>query len=94
MAGRALGTAVIVLALLTTPLSAQAPGASKVPRVGVIGERSASDNFLAAFRQGLRDLGYVEGQNLLIEYRWTARGDRLPALMGELLSLQPDLIVT
>jgi putative ABC transport system substrate-binding protein len=94
MAGRALGTAVIVLALLTTPLSAQAPGASKVPRVGVIGERSASDNFLAAFRQGLRDLGYVEGQNIVVEYRYAQTAlDRVPALATEPARLPVDVLV-
>ena len=94
MAARALGTVVIVLALLTTPLSAQAPGASKVPRVGVIGERSASDNFLAAFRQGLRELGYVEGQNIVVEYRYAQTAlDRVPALATELARLPVDVLV-
>lgn len=94
MAGRALGAVVIVLALLTTPLSAQAPGVFKVPRVGVIGERSASDNFLAAFRQGLRDLGYIEGQNIVIEYRYAQTAlDRVPALATELARLPVDVLV-
>jgi putative ABC transport system substrate-binding protein len=94
MAGRALGAVVIVLALLTTPLSAQAPGAPRVPRVGVIGERSASDNFLVAFRQGLRDLGYVEGQNIVVEYRYAQTAlDRVPALATELARLPVDVLV-
>lgn len=59
----------ITLGLLV-PLVAQAQQPSKVPRVGVIGESSPADPFLAAFRQGLRELGYTEGQSIAIEYRY------------------------
>jgi putative ABC transport system substrate-binding protein len=49
---------------------------------------------LEAFRQGLRDLGWVEGQNIIVEYRWAeGRFDRLPDLMAELVHLKVDLIV-
>lgn len=48
-----------------------------------------------AFRQGLRELKYVEGTNILLQYRWAdAKFDRLPALAAELVSLKPDIIVT
>ena len=53
--------------LLGTPLAAEAQRAEKTPRVGVISERLPSDSFVAAFRQGLRDLGYVEGRNVVVE---------------------------
>ena len=81
--------------LVAAPLSAVAqPVSSRVPRIGVIGERSSSDPFLAAFRQGLREQGYVEGQNVLTEYR-NAHGapDRVPKLAAELVRLGVDVLV-
>jgi putative ABC transport system substrate-binding protein len=84
---RALGTLVALRAA-----EAQPPG--KVYRIGYISPGTGPSGLTETFRQGLRDLGYVESQNLVIEYRWTARGDRLPELMGELVGLKPDLIVT
>lgn len=71
--------------------------ARKVPRIGLVGVTSAAGyaRQVGAMRQGFRDLGYVEGQNLVIEYRWAdGRYDRLPALAVELIGLQPDVIVT
>ena len=84
------------LSLLAAPLAAEAQRVSKLPRVGVLSPfTSASDSFLEAFRQGLRDLGYVEGQNVLLEYR-SAEGtaDRLPGLAAQLTRLRVDVIVT
>jgi putative ABC transport system substrate-binding protein len=84
------------LALVAAPLAAEAQRVSKLPRVGVLSPfTSASDSFLEAFRQGLRDLGYVEGQNVLFEYR-SAEGtaDRLPGLAAQLTRLRVDVIVT
>jgi len=84
-------------ALLTTPLAAIAQQAEKVFRIGFFSPNSAevSQNRLAAFRQGLRERGWVEGQNLLIEYRWAdGKVDRLPALAAELIRLKVDIIVT
>jgi putative ABC transport system substrate-binding protein len=88
----------VVLALLSAPLTAGGqPVTGKVPRVGLLGVTSAADYALQveAMRQGFRDLGYVEGQNMVIEYRWAeGRYDRLPALAAELIRLQPDVLVT
>jgi len=88
----------IVLAVSTVPMPAAAQSApGKVPRVGFLGVTSPAGyaRQVAAMRQGFRDLGYIEGQNILIEYRWAdGRYDRLPALAAELIRLQPDLIVT
>jgi putative tryptophan/tyrosine transport system substrate-binding protein len=66
----------------------------KVPRIGVLGEKSPADPFLAAFRQGLRELGYTEGQNIVVEYRY-ANGmvDRFPELAAELIRLKVDVLV-
>jgi len=89
---------VVVLALVSAPLAAGAqPAPGKVARVGLLGVTSAEGyaRQVAALRQGFRDLGYVEGRNLVIEYRWAeSRYDRLPALAAELIRLQPDVIVT
>ena len=78
--------------LLAAPLAAEAEQAGKVWRIGVL---LASDSpNVEAFRQELRKLGYVEGRNILIEYRWhEGKYDRLPALAAELVNLKPDLIL-
>jgi putative ABC transport system substrate-binding protein len=69
-----------------------------VPRVGVLSNNSlasASVHYLEPFRQGLRDLGYVEGQNIVVEYRFAEwQEDRLPALAAELVQLPVDVLVT
>jgi putative ABC transport system substrate-binding protein len=70
---------------------------ARVPRVGYLGVGTSGPNtlLLAAFRDGLRDLGYVEGQNVLIEYRFVdGRLEQAPALAAELVALEVDLIVT
>ena len=76
---------------------AQAQQPTKVPRIGYLAVNSLSDNAarIDAFRQGLRELGYVEGKNIIIEWR-SAEGkpDRLPALAAELVSLQVDVLVS
>ena len=77
------------------PVEAQQP--KKVPRIGFLlaPARSAVAESLDAFRQGLRELGYAEGQNIVIEYRYAeGQYDRLPALAVELVRLQVDVIVT
>ena len=67
-----------------------------MPVIGLLssGPHGANAALLAAFRQGLSDIGYVEGQNLAIEYRW-AEGhyDRLPALAADLVGRQVDVII-
>jgi putative ABC transport system substrate-binding protein len=86
----------LALGILTTTLTAEAQRPSKLPRVGVLSPyMSASDPFLGAFRQGLRELGYVEGQNVILEYRSSeGTGDPLPGLAAELTRLRVDVIVT
>jgi putative ABC transport system substrate-binding protein len=69
----------------------------KVPRVGFLGLPSADSlpKRTDAFRTGLRELGYHEGQDLIVEYRWANSSyDRLPALLAELIGLKVDVIVT
>ena len=81
---------------LSFPAQAQQP--RKVPRIGYLGDGSAAARgpiSLEPFREGLRELGYVEGQNVLIEVRWTdSKSERLPELVGELIRLKVEVIVT
>jgi putative ABC transport system substrate-binding protein len=80
------------LGLLTTPFAAGAQPAGKIPRIGLLGNQ-AQDHLGEAFRQGLRDHGYVEGRNLVIEYRLAeGKPERLPALAAELVALSVDVI--
>jgi putative ABC transport system substrate-binding protein len=82
---------------LAVPLAAEAQAPVKVPRIGFLSVLSLTNNphDLEAFRQGLRELGYIEGQNIAIEYRFAeGRPERLPALAAELVRLKVDVIVT
>src|SRR5262245_36878016 len=84
------------LVCLTAPLAAEAQPGGKVPRVGWVWVgRSGDSSELAGFRRGLRELGYIEGQNVVVEYRFgEGVTDRLPDLIGELLRLNVDVLVT
>jgi putative ABC transport system substrate-binding protein len=89
-------TVVLALTLFAVPLAADAQQAGKVPRIGFLRLTSASDRppLLDAFRQGLRELGWVEGQNLVIDYRYAeGRVDRLRDLAAEMVRLKVDLII-
>jgi len=83
--------------LLAAPLGAHAQQAGKVYHIGILETIPAAQNAanLSALRKGLRDLGYVEGRNLVIEYRSAdGRAERFPDLATELVRLKVDLIVT
>jgi ABC-type uncharacterized transport system substrate-binding protein len=84
----------MTVSLLPVPLAAAAQPAGKVPRIGVLlGGSPEPSHPIEGFRQGLRDLGYVDGQSIAIEYRWAAgRLDRFSELASELVSLKVDLI--
>jgi putative ABC transport system substrate-binding protein len=84
--------------LLTAPLVAEAQQAGKVYRIGILGNVPLTDpegaNLWGAFVQGLRELGYVEGQNITIEHRSSGgQYGRLPVLAGDLVRLKVDVIV-
>src|SRR5215470_8131301 len=86
---------IAVEALFAAPLAAEAQQAAKVARIGYLSlNLAAAPHLPEAFRQGLRDLGYVEGHNVVIEYR-DAEGkpERLLALAAELVALKVDVIV-
>jgi putative tryptophan/tyrosine transport system substrate-binding protein len=85
----------LTLGTLAAPLAASAQQAAKVPRIGYLaGNMATAPHLPEAFRQGLRDLGYVEGRNVVIEYR-DAEGklERLHALAAELVALKVDVIL-
>jgi putative ABC transport system substrate-binding protein len=82
---------------LTAPFASFAQQPAKVPRVGVLGAGSPYGwvPMVEALRAGLGDLGYVEGQNINIDYRWAdGQYDRLPELVAELIRLKVDVIVS
>jgi putative tryptophan/tyrosine transport system substrate-binding protein len=83
--------------LLSAPPAAEAQPTGKVPRIGFLGLASASSfgKQVEALRAGLRDLGYLEGKNVVIDYRWAeGKYDRLSDLAGELVRLGVDVLVT
>src|SRR5262245_15563969 len=87
----------LALSMLTASHAAAAPPAGKIPRIGYLlygtPPPTEPDPLLNAFREGLRALGWVEGQNLAIEFRQAeGRLDRLPALAAELVQLPVDVI--
>jgi putative tryptophan/tyrosine transport system substrate-binding protein len=92
-----LSSILVAVVLLAVGLSVEAQQAKKVPRVGVLWLYSPAiaSPFAEAFRQGLRELGYVEGKSIVIEYRHAeGKYDRLPSLAAELVRLNVDIIVT
>jgi putative ABC transport system substrate-binding protein len=94
---RRLAVVLVSLALLTTSLAAEVRPAGKVYRVCVLGNKAsdpAEAHLWQSLRLGLRERGWIEGGNMLIEYRW-AEGNfaRLPELAGDLVRLKVDLIV-
>ncbi len=88
----ALGALLLALSL---PVEAQQP--AKIPRIGYVsgtGDASNQGPYVEALRQGMRDLGYVEGKNFVIEYRGAAgKPDRTPSLVTELVELKVDVLV-
>src|SRR5262245_57992221 len=87
----------VAVVLLAAAVIAEAQQPAKVVRIGFLGPTSAASNAdrIEALRAGLRGLGYVEGKNLVIEYRWAeGKFDRLPELAAELVRLNVDVILT
>jgi putative tryptophan/tyrosine transport system substrate-binding protein len=89
----------LVLSLLVAPLAADAQPPPNVPRIALLSGRrtptpATPDANAEAFRQGLRDLGYLEGTNILVEYPYAeAREDHIPSLVADLVQRQVDVLV-
>jgi len=82
----------LALSLLVAPLVAETQPRARVPRIGYIGDTPGP--YAEAFRQGLRERGYIEGETIAVEYRWAeGRHDRLPDLAAELVQLKVDILV-
>jgi putative ABC transport system substrate-binding protein len=89
------GLITLILSLLAVPFVAEAQPLAKIPHVGILALGSPPHRGVDELRQGLRDLGYVEGQTIAFELRWAEfRFERLPALATELVRLPVDLLVT
>jgi hypothetical protein len=82
-------TTLLAGAAAVWPLAARAQQGARMPRIGVLSPTIHED----AIRQGLRDLHYIDGKNVSIEYRATDGSDRLPDLAAELVALKADVIV-
>jgi putative tryptophan/tyrosine transport system substrate-binding protein len=94
---RKLGRFALCAMLLALCQSAEAQQPAKIPRIGFLDPSTASGmaGFLEAFRQELSKLGWIEGKNITIEYRFAEqKSERLPELAAELVRLKVDLIVT
>ena len=82
--------------LLALCSSGEAQQPTKIPRIGYLafGDPTSAGPPVEAFRQGLREFGYVEGENILVEYRYAeGRQDRVPSLVNELVQLKVDALV-
>ena len=95
---RAVAVLGLVLSLAATTFTTEAQQATKVPRIGILtiardGDAQVLKNF-QSFRQGLRERGWIDGQNIGFEYRWAdGKYERLPQLASELVSLKVDVIL-
>ena len=87
----------LILLTLVSVHFAEAQQAGKIPRIGMVSSGTASNPgpTVAVLRQGLRDLGYVEGKNILLEYRfYEGVSERNPTLVAELVKLNVDVLVS
>jgi putative ABC transport system substrate-binding protein len=90
-----LASCALTLGLLAGPLAAEAQSAGKVYRIGWLHPQPLPKQWLAGFDQGLREFGYVEGKDLIIERRWgDGNFDRLPAMAADLVRLNVDVLIS
>ena len=82
----------LIIALLPAVFAVEAQQAKKTPRIGILVSTEGPN--IEGFRRGLRDLGYIEGKNILVEYRYhEGQPDRVPSLVAELLQLKVAVLV-
>jgi putative tryptophan/tyrosine transport system substrate-binding protein len=87
--------AILIVAALAAPLTAEAQPAGKVYRIGWLHPVTMPPTWMEAMRQSLRDHGYVEGRNLVVDYQLgDGRFERLPAMAAELVRLNPDILMS
>ena len=92
---RIVSMVILIVAALAMPLAAGAQPAGRMPRIGILRPGSPPDPLVETFRHGLHELGYAEGRNISIEYRWTeGKDERLPDLAADLVRIKVDIIVT
>jgi putative tryptophan/tyrosine transport system substrate-binding protein len=85
----------LILSMLAAPLAANAQPVGKLPRLGILAPGTPPGRAVEALRQGLRDLGYVEGQTIALEIRWDeGKPERSPDHAAELVALHVDILVT
>jgi len=84
----------VALLMLAFTHSGEAQQSGKIPKIGILRTGSPPDANIEGFRQGLRELGYIEGQNIILEYRWANGDERLAELARELVQLKVDVILT
>jgi ABC-type uncharacterized transport system substrate-binding protein len=93
-----LSSILVATLVLVLGVAAEAQQPKKIPRIGYLagrGDPSTPDPLIDAFRQGLRDLGYIEGKNIVVEYRYAeGKLDRIPSLVTELVQLKVDVLVS
>src|SRR5712692_2596044 len=83
-----------VFSMIAAPLAVKAQPPTKIPRVGILRHDAPPSRLVEDFRQGMHELGYVEGQNLVLEIRWAeGKLERLSTLAVELVRLPVDVIV-
>jgi putative tryptophan/tyrosine transport system substrate-binding protein len=91
---RLIGLAVGLAVSLTLAPLANAQQAWQIPRIGFLRTAAPPESYIEAFRQGLKERGYIEGKNIAFEYRWGGgRTDQLPELAAELVRLKVDVVV-
>src|SRR6266850_7344707 len=90
----AMPSIVVAVVLFALGVTAEAQQPKKVPRIGFLAPSDPASQSTEAIRLALRELGYMEGQNIVIEYRYMeGKRDRVPELAGELVRLKVDIIV-
>ena len=97
MTKAAVPSVLVLVLLLAVAIKAEAQQLPKIPRIGILelATSATTSARIEAFRQGLRELGYVEGKNITIEYRYAdGKSERIPDLAAELVNLKVDLIMT
>jgi putative ABC transport system substrate-binding protein len=88
-----IGVRMLIVFVVTLGASVNAQQQRKIPRIGVLRAGAPPDAFIDAFREGLHQAGYFEGQNIIVDYRWVKREDQFAEAAEELVGLKVDILV-